>query len=446
MVKHVISPTLPHFDPSFSLHLLLHKSVVGEGNELSSNGDSVPGRFQVPDFTRDHVRPSHPVLRPHLRPSLHPTVAGLRQPHLPNYQTAPTLPLLPHPQPRPPQPHFQLHPSPILSLGSQTSVPTSTNPTNPTNPNPHPDLPLLPSPPQTGVAHPTHPPLQARRAPLPPAPHGLGRRLRRPLLRRLHPLPRLRESALALLLNLSLDDDGKVGLVAEGAIAVVVDALLCDASDNEATNCRAYAATVLTSLAMLDVNKGTIGAFPCAISLLVSLLRDGSERERREAATALFVLCSFDDNKRRAVECGAVAALVELGGVGVERALGVLSLLGKCREGREEMGRNVGVCVGVLVGVLRGGVSARSLVYALSALNSLCSCGGGGGNGGESFGVEVIRHGGWCYAWGWWRMRMTRLVGMLRHWFSRCGVVDSGGDFDWLWWRAVTRRILLVSS
>ncbi|KAK9152067.1 hypothetical protein Syun_010376 [Stephania yunnanensis] len=200
--------------------------------------------------------------------------------------------------------------------------------------------------------------------------------------------PRLREAALALLLNLSLDDDSKVGLVAEGAISVLVDSLLC--MDHCNCNSRAYAATVLTSLAMLDVNKGTIGAHPCAISVLVSLLSGGNERERREAATALFVLCSFDDNKKRAVECGAVGVLVELGGVGVERALGVLSLLGKCREGREEMGRNVGCVVGVLVGVLRGGKSARSVVYALSLLNSLC-CGGGGG---ERFGVEVMRHGG----------------------------------------------------
>ena len=36
----------------------------------------------------------------------------------------------------------------------------------------------------------------------------------------------LQEKALSLLLNLSLDDDNKVGLVAEGAIGRIVGALL----------------------------------------------------------------------------------------------------------------------------------------------------------------------------------------------------------------------------
>ncbi|KAK9133666.1 hypothetical protein Scep_013194 [Stephania cephalantha] len=279
--------------------------------------------------------------------------------------------------------HFSLIPNHALrSLISNFTLPS---PNHPPNPNPNPDLPS--SPPHLkldSLIQLTR--LSKRGGPL------FRQRLMdsgaaSAVLSCAAASPRLRESALALLLNLSLDDDSKVGLVAEGAISVLVDSLLC--IDDCNCNSRAYAATVLTSLAMLDVNKGTIGAHPCAISVLVSLLSGGNERERREAATALFVLCSFDDNKKRAVECGAVGVLVELGGVGVERALGVLSLLGKCREGREEMGRNVGCVVGVLVGVLRGGKSARSVVYALSLLNSLC-CGGGG----ERFGVEVMRHGG----------------------------------------------------
>ncbi|KAF5191548.1 Ring-type e3 ubiquitin transferase [Thalictrum thalictroides] len=191
----------------------------------------------------------------------------------------------------------------------------------------------------------------------------------------------LKELGLTLLLNLSLDnDDNKVGLVAEGAIGRVVGALRGGNS-----NCRAYAATLLTSLAMVEVNKGSIGAYPSAITTLVSLLRDGKRREKREAATALYVLCSFPDNKKRVVECGAVPILVEMVGLGFERAVEVLELLAKFKEGREEIGRIDGF-VAVFVEVLQSG-SSRCVVHALSALASLCSYS-------EELGWEVMRQGG----------------------------------------------------
>ncbi|KAJ4977177.1 hypothetical protein NE237_002283 [Protea cynaroides] len=180
--------------------------------------------------------------------------------------------------------------------------------------------------------------------------------------------PSIREAALSLLLNLSLDDDNKVGLVAEGAIGRVVAALQ---SEDGTPNCRALAATILTSLAVVEVNKATIGAYPFAIRALVSLLRDGNGRERKEAATALYTLCSFPENKRRAVEWGALPILIQMADSGVDRAVEVLGLLAKCREGREEMARFDG-CVPILVRVLRNG-SSRAVQHALSTLNSICS-------------------------------------------------------------------------
>lgn len=176
----------------------------------------------------------------------------------------------------------------------------------------------------------------------------------------------LQEKSLKLLLNLSLDDDNKVGLVAEGAISSII-AALCD---GESADCRATAATVLTSLAVVEVNKATIGAYPFAIRGLVTLLNDGGGRERKEAATALYALCSFPDNRRRAVECGAVEILVNSLDSGLERAVEVLGLLAKCKRGREEMVRFNG-CVKILIHVLRNG-SSRGVQYALLTLNSLC--------------------------------------------------------------------------
>ncbi|EXC29545.1 U-box domain-containing protein 8 [Morus notabilis] len=178
--------------------------------------------------------------------------------------------------------------------------------------------------------------------------------------------PSLQEKALSLLLNLSLDDDNKVGLVAEGAIGRIVGALLGGAP----SNCRAVAATVLTSLAVVEVNKATIGAYPYAIEALVSLLRDGKGRERKEAATALYAICSFPDNRRRAVQSGAVPILMRISDSGLERAVEVLGLLAKCKEGREEMERFNG-CVRILVRVLKNG-SSRGIQYSLLTLNSLC--------------------------------------------------------------------------
>ncbi|CAL0312010.1 unnamed protein product [Lupinus luteus] len=179
----------------------------------------------------------------------------------------------------------------------------------------------------------------------------------------------LQESALSLLLTLSLDDDNKVGLVAEGAIDRLVPVLL---GREAVPDCRAVAATVLTSLAVVEVNKATIGAYPNAIAALVSVIRDGKGgRERKEAATALYTICSFPENRRRAVKCGAVPVLLRNVGSGLERGVEVLGVLAKCKEGREEIEGYDG-CVKILVHVLRNG-SCRGIQYALLALNSLCT-------------------------------------------------------------------------
>ncbi|KAH7569054.1 hypothetical protein ACOSQ2_012568 [Xanthoceras sorbifolium] len=176
----------------------------------------------------------------------------------------------------------------------------------------------------------------------------------------------LQQKALSLLLNLSLDDDNKVGLVAEGAISRVVTALRAGPSD-----CRAIAATIITSLAVVEVNKATIGDYPFAIQALVSLLQTGKLiREKKEAATALYALTSFPDNRNRVINCGAVPTLMQIADAGLERAVEVLSVLAKCKEGREQMMRVAGY-VGVFVRMLRNG-SSRMVQCSLFTLNSLC--------------------------------------------------------------------------
>ncbi|KAL6659484.1 hypothetical protein ACP70R_003524 [Stipagrostis hirtigluma subsp. patula] len=174
------------------------------------------------------------------------------------------------------------------------------------------------------------------------------------------------EAAARALLYLTLDgDDTRVGLVADGA----VDALSAAVSGGGPA--AALAATALTSLATVDVNKCTIGAHPSAIPALARLLRHGGARERREAATALFELCKLPENRRRAVRAGAAPALADLAADGSARAVEVLGLLAKSREGRQELCRVRGI-VTVLTTVVSSS-NARAIVQALFVLNWICS-------------------------------------------------------------------------
>lgn len=175
------------------------------------------------------------------------------------------------------------------------------------------------------------------------------------------------EAAARALLLLSLDgDDARVGLVADGA----VDALC--AAISRGGRAAALAATALTSLATVDVNKCSIGAHPSAISALVALLRrGGAHQERREAATALFELCKLPENRRRAVRAGAAPPLADFAADGSARAVEVLGLLVKCREGRHDLCR-IPEIVSVLCGVAGSG-NARAIEQALFVLKWICS-------------------------------------------------------------------------
>ncbi|CAO2186884.1 unnamed protein product [Urochloa humidicola] len=174
------------------------------------------------------------------------------------------------------------------------------------------------------------------------------------------------EAAARAVLHLTLDgDDTRVGLVADGA----VDSL--SAAVRRGGAAAALAATALTSLATVDVNKCTIGAHPSAIPDLVALLRRGGARERREAATALYELCKLPENRRRAVRESAAPALAGFAAAGSARAVEVLGLLAKCREGRQELCKIPGI-VAVLSGVAGSG-NPRAIEQAVLVLNWICS-------------------------------------------------------------------------
>ncbi|KAJ3679416.1 hypothetical protein LUZ60_017427 [Juncus effusus] len=191
------------------------------------------------------------------------------------------------------------------------------------------------------------------------------------------------ELSLRALLRLSLEgDDTRVGLVADGA----VDSLALVLSSKRATPmATAVAATVLTSLSIVDVNKCTIGAHASVFPALTWIISTGPDhRCMREATTALYELCKFPANRKRAVRAGSVPGLVNFGVNGSERAIEVLGLIAKCQEGRAEM-KKIQFLTKWLVSVLKNG-TMRAVENGLLVLNLICAnC--------EEMGVEAVKEG-----------------------------------------------------
>ncbi|PKI54647.1 hypothetical protein CRG98_024932 [Punica granatum] len=93
--------------------------------------------------------------------------------------------------------------------------------------------------------------------------------------------PIMQEEALSLVLNLNLNDDNKVVLVTERAIGKIATAL----RDNLAS-CRALAATIIMSLAVVEVNMTLIGEKRAIAGGVVPILLD-----------------IVDSGLKRAIEC-----------------------------------------------------------------------------------------------------------------------------------------------
>jgi hypothetical protein len=119
-------------------------------------------------------------------------------------------------------------------------------------------------------------------------------------------------------------------------------------------------------------NKAKIGCSG-AIKPLIDLLVDGSVQGKKDAATALFNLSTFHENKAQIVQAGAVKHLVELmdpaAGM-VDRAVAVLANLATTQEGRNDIAQEGGIPL--LVEVVELG-SARTKEHAASTLLHLCT-------------------------------------------------------------------------
>jgi hypothetical protein len=77
----------------------------------------------------------------------------------------------------------------------------------------------------------------------------------------------------------------KDSLVVEGVVGKVVSTVRCGSGDS-----RAVAATVLTSLAVVEINKATIGAYPDAIPGQIGLLWGQEMQSRGKRPPAPYLL------------------------------------------------------------------------------------------------------------------------------------------------------------
>ncbi|CAA6664828.1 unnamed protein product [Spirodela intermedia] len=151
------------------------------------------------------------------------------------------------------------------------------------------------------------------------------------------------EHAVTALLNLSICDSNKALIILSGAVGPIV---------------QGERGVRLFSLSLDDENKVVIGSSPGVFEALVALLRDGSARGRRDAATALFNLCIYSGNKPRAVHAGVLAPAVAL-----------LSVVVSHQEGKAAAARaNV---IPLLVEVLRAG-QPQVKENAAAVLLTLC--------------------------------------------------------------------------
>ncbi|KAG6686665.1 hypothetical protein I3843_11G030900 [Carya illinoinensis] len=175
-------------------------------------------------------------------------------------------------------------------------------------------------------------------------------------------------NAIALLVNLSLDNRNKVQIVRSGFVPLLIEALMDGTSESQE-----HAAGALFSLAIEDENQMAIGVLGALAPLLHSL-RSDSERTRNDSALALYHLTLVQSNRVKLVKLGSVPTLLAMTKDGnlASRVLLILCNLALCTEGKSVMlDANAVEC---FVGLLRKGeveseATRENCVAALWALS-----------------------------------------------------------------------------
>ncbi|KAL2505110.1 U-box domain-containing protein 40 [Abeliophyllum distichum] len=193
----------------------------------------------------------------------------------------------------------------------------------------------------------------------------------------------LQVNAVAVLVNLSLENQNKVKIVRSGIVPPVIDVLRGGFPESQD-----HAAGALFSLSLDDQNKTAIGVLG-ALPPLLHALRSDSERTRHDSALALYHLSLVQSNRVKMIKLGAVQILLGMvkSGHMTGRILLVLCNFAASVEGRTAMLDGGGVdclvsklsqdefdsestresCVAALYGLSYGGLRFKGLAKEAGA-------------------------------------------------------------------------------
>lgn len=154
-------------------------------------------------------------------------------------------------------------------------------------------------------------------------------------------------NAVAALVNLSLAEINKVKIVRAGITSLLIDLLKGGSEET-----KEHAAGAIFSLALEDDNKTAIGVLG-ALQPLLHALRSGTERTRHDSALALYHLTLVQSNRVKLIKLGAANTLLGLLKASdiAGKVMLVVCNLAVCQEGKSALlDANA---VDVLLGILR---------------------------------------------------------------------------------------------
>uniref|UniRef100_A0A5B7BX72 RING-type E3 ubiquitin transferase n=1 Tax=Davidia involucrata TaxID=16924 RepID=A0A5B7BX72_DAVIN len=183
------------------------------------------------------------------------------------------------------------------------------------------------------------------------------------------------ENAIAALLNLSKHSKTKAVIVQNGGLDVILKVL----KEGVNMQARQHAAGTLFYLASVEEYRILIGEIPEAIPALVELLRDGTDRGKKNSLVAIFGLLMYPDNHLRVLAAGLVPLLVNLlTSFGrddlITDSLAILATLAEKPEGTMAILRTG--ALNLIMGVLGSSTSRAGNEYCVSLLLALCINGG----------------------------------------------------------------------
>ncbi|XP_071711301.1 U-box domain-containing protein 40 [Rutidosis leptorrhynchoides] len=190
-------------------------------------------------------------------------------------------------------------------------------------------------------------------------------------------------NSVAVLVNLSLEDENKVKIVRSGIVPPLIEVLRSGFPEAQD-----HAAGALFSLSLDDQNKTAIGVLG-ALPPLLHALRSGSERLQHDSALALYHLSLVQSNRSKMVKLGSVQMFLNMVKAGhmTGRVMLVLCNLAGSVEGRAAMLDGGGVeclvgllsrgefdseltrecCLGALYGLSQGGLRFKGLAKEAGA-------------------------------------------------------------------------------